>query len=155
LQAGYGITKNESGAGFVEFSQSDGFNVGVTAQINLFDGLNLNRRLENARISAQNQQLRQEQLHNQIESDLLAAYTSYQQGLRLIELEEENLTYAQKSLDIALERFELGTINFIELREAQRTFISAQSRLITARYQAKSAEVELLRLSGQLISDSR
>jgi outer membrane protein TolC len=73
----------------------------------------------------------------------------------LINLEEENLTYAQKSLDIALERFELGTINFIELREAQRTFISAQSRLITARYQAKSAEVELLRLSGQLISNTQ
>jgi outer membrane protein len=151
LQAGYGWTKNESGAGFVEFSKTDGFNVGVTARINIFDGLNVNRRIQNAEVQIRNQELRQSQLQDQIRSDLLTAYSSYQQGIQLIELEEENLEIAKRSLDIALERFELGTINFIELREAQRTYISAQSRLITAQYQAKSAETELLRLSGQLV----
>lgn len=151
LNAGYGYTRNESGSGIFEFNESDGFNFGLTARVNLFDGMNVHRRIQNAQIEANTEQLRQEQLRDQIESDLLTAYNSYQQGLRLIELEEENLSIAERSLSIALERFELGTIDFLELREAQRTYIAAQSRLITAQYQAKSSETELLRLSGQLV----
>jgi outer membrane protein TolC len=51
---------------------------------------------------------------------------------------------------VALKQFELGTITSVELREVQEQFIEAESRLLTAQFEAKQAEVELLRLSGQL-----
>jgi outer membrane protein TolC len=37
----------------------------------------------------------------------------------------------------------------------QEQFIQAESRLLTAQFEAKQAEVELLRLSGQLLSKYR
>lgn len=42
-------------------------------------------------------------------------------------------------------------ITSVELREVQEQFIQAESRLFTARFEAKWAEVELLRLSGKLL----
>jgi outer membrane protein TolC len=67
-----------------------------------------------------------------------------------VDLEKDNLSNAEQTLDIALERFRLGTISSLELREAQRSFLESENRLINAEFEAKVAETELLRLSGEL-----
>lgn len=150
LNMGYGYNLNESGAGFLELSQSTGFNYGVTARVTLFNGFDIDRRKQNAQIRLKNQQLTLEQQEQQVRAALNSQFTSYLNALRLVELEEENLSYAEQTVEIALERFKLGTINSIELREAQRTLIDAESRLIQARYEAKAAETELYRLMGMV-----
>lgn len=151
VTAGYGYNRNESGAGFLELSESDGFNYGLTARINLFDGFDVSRRIQNAKIRLKNRELALEELEQQVKARLSRQFVNYINSLRLVELETENLTYAQQSLEIALERFQLGTINSIELREVQRTLIAAENRLIQAQYEAKVAETELLRISGGLV----
>jgi outer membrane protein TolC len=150
LSSGYGYNRNELGSGFIEFSESEGFNVGLTARINLFNGFETNRRIQNAQINQKTRQLAVEAEQQRIVSDLLAFYRFYRNSLELIELEEENLENATETLDIALERFRLGTISALEFREAQRTFLAAESRLLNTRYEAKQAETNLLRISGQL-----
>ena len=70
---------------------------------------------------------------------------------QLAELEEENLELAQRALRIALEQFQLASITSTELREAQRMVLDTRVRLIDARFDAKAAETELLRLSGGLV----
>jgi outer membrane protein TolC len=77
-------------------------------------------------------------------------FRSYQNNLELVDLERDNLSNAEQTLDIALERFRLGTISSLELREAQRSFLESENRLINAEFEAKVAETELLRLSGEL-----
>ena len=62
----------------------------------------------------------------------------------------ENLVLAEETMDIALEQFMLATITSIELRESQRILLDTENRLITAQYEAKLSETELLRLSGKL-----
>ncbi|MDR8392770.1 TolC family protein [Aliifodinibius sp. S!AR15-10] len=148
LNVGYGYNLNESGAGFLELSQSTGFNYGLTARITLFDGFNRERRRQNAQIALKNQRLSFQEQQQQVKAGINSEFNSYLNALRLVKLEEENLVYAEQTVDIALERFKLGTINSIELREAQRTLIDAESRLIQARFEAKAAETELYRLMG-------
>jgi outer membrane protein len=87
---------------------------------------------------------------NRIHASFLRAFRTYQNSLELVDLEEDNLANAEETLDIALERFRQGIISAIEFREAQRAFLSAESRLIEAKYDAKIAETELLRLTGGL-----
>jgi outer membrane protein TolC len=58
---------------------------------------------------------------------------------------------AKENVFIALESFKRGVNTFIELRTAQQSLAEAYSRLITARYNAKLAETELLRLNGSLL----
>lgn len=150
LNLGYGYNRNESASGILEFSESDGLTYGISANVGLFEGFNLNRRVQNAKIAFKNQQLAVEEQKKQVEAALSSVYQNYANALKLVDLESKNMTYAEQSVEIALERFELGTINSLELREAQRTLISAENRLIQAQYEAKIAETELMRLSGML-----
>jgi len=150
---GYNYNRSEGGAGIVDLSRTDGFNYGISARLNLFDGFNVNRRKQNAEIRLKNVQLSIEETRLGIKSDLQRVYQSYLNALRLIELEQQSLDIAEQSQEIALERFRLGTIDSIELREAQQTLINAENRLIIAQVEAKNAETELLRLSGQLVSE--
>lgn len=151
LGGGYRYNKTEASQGFSELNETKGFSYGLTARINLFDGLNKNRRRQNAQIELKNEQLRQEQQKLLITAQIRQIYEQYSDALALIDLEVENLQYTEQTLDIALERFRLGTISSVELREAQLSLLNAENRLISAQIEAKTAETELLRLSGRLI----
>lgn len=152
VSGGYGYSRTEASVGFSEFSETDGFRYGVTARINLFDGFNKKRRTQNAQIALKNEELRRQDLSLQVTAQVSQIYARYSDALSLIELEEENLEINKETVDIALERFELGTISSIELREAQQSLLNAENRLIDAQITAKTAETELLRLSGRLFS---
>lgn len=66
-------------------------------------------------------------------------------------LEEENIKLVRENLFIARERYRLGISTFLEMREAQQSLADANTRLIEARYNTKIAEIELLRLRGDLV----
>lgn len=151
VNGGYGYNKTESSSGFADFSKTTGFNYGITARINLFDGFNKNRASQNAKLRLKNQQLLLEELKLNVSSEVQQLYEQYEDALSLIELEKENLAYIKQTQEIALERFRLGTISSVELRETQLSLLNAENRLIVAQIEAKTAETELLRLSGNLL----
>ncbi|MGF1670362.1 MAG: TolC family protein [Balneolaceae bacterium] len=150
LNSGYTFNRNESTGGFTTFIQTSGFNIGLTARINLFDGFNTNRRVQVAKLNVKSVQYQREELMQRLLSNFNIIYRTYLNSIDLVDLEEENLENAEETLDIALERFRLGTISALEFRESQRTFLAAESRLIQAKFEAKQSETELLRLSGRL-----
>jgi outer membrane protein len=151
LVGGYNYTNSESQAGFIKSNKNYSLNYGISASFNLFNGLNTSRKIENAEIEIENSKLNYDLVRTGIEANLLNIYKKYLNSLELVNLEEENLTIARESVDIALERLRLGNITPLEFRETQQKLIDAKSRLVSAQYDAKSAETELLRLSGQLI----
>ncbi len=150
LTSGYSFNRSENDGGFFQFNETTGFSIGITARVNIFNGFNLNRRVQNAQITQKNAELNLESQKLRLESDFEAIYRSYLNNLELVDLEEENLANAEETLDIALERFRLGSISSLEFREAQRTFLAAENRLIRAKFDAKVAETELLQLTGEL-----
>lgn len=151
LVGGYNYTNSESEAGFIKSNKNYSLSYGISASLNLFNGLNTRRKIENAAIGIENSQLNYDQVRTGIEADLLNTYKKYLNSLQLVQLEEENLKVAQESVGIALEKLKLGNITPLEFRETQRKLIDAKSRLVSAQYDAKTAETELLRISGQLI----
>jgi outer membrane protein TolC len=151
LVGGYNYTNSESEAGFIKSNKNYSLSYGISASLNLFNGLNTRRKIENAAIGIENSQLDYDQIKTKIEANLLNTYKKYLNSLQLVQLEEENLKVAQESVDIALEKLKLGNITPLEFRETQRKLIDAKSRLVSAQYDAKTAETELLRISGQLI----
>ncbi|HCO83238.1 MAG TPA: transporter, partial [Arenibacter sp.] len=50
------------------------------------------------------------------------------------------------------EQFQLGRITSIEFRQAQINLLNAQTNKNLAKYDAKLAELQLLQLTGQLLS---
>ncbi len=150
LTSGYSFNRSENDGGFIRFNETTGFSIGLTARVNLFDGFNQSRRVQNAQINQKNAEISYEMQKLRLESDFSAIYRSYENALELVDLERDNFENAQETLDIALERFRLGTISSLEFREAQRTFLQAENRLINVLFDAKVAETTLLQLSGDL-----
>ncbi|MDR9365790.1 MAG: TolC family protein [Balneolaceae bacterium] len=150
FSSGYSFNRNESGGGFFSFNETTGFSYGLTARVPIFNGFNINRRIQNAKIDQKNAEISRQQERLRIESNFESAFRAYANAIELVDLEEENYQNAEETLDIALERFRLGSISSLEFREAQTTFLQAENRLINAKYEAKIAETELLQLSGNI-----
>jgi len=151
LTAGLSYSQLNAESGFVQENTSTEFTYGVSLTLDLFDGLNRWRRTQNADVRATNARLAVEDVRSRLVTELTNAYERYQNRLRLVDLERQTLEAVRANVDVALEQFEQGTITSIELREVQEQFIQAETRLLTVQFEAKQAEVELLRLSGQLL----
>lgn len=152
LDVSYGYTNLNREAGQLQSNISDGVTYGVGASWNLFDGFNTRRTVQNARILVNNSELAYEQVKLDLDADLQKVYLSYQSNLNLYELERANLAVAKENEEIALERYKLGNSDALELREAQLNAVAAESRMLDAAYSVKVAEIELYRLSGELMS---
>ncbi|MFL0161577.1 TolC family protein [Aquirufa salirivi] len=152
LVAGYNYNTVNNGAGFgVSKGSSDVMNYGIRASINIFDGSNQKRRIQNAKINAEIADIQVADLKNTLVSNIEKAYVNYENALNLINLETENYGIAKQNIDIAFDRFKVGIATSYELREVQRNAVAAETRLIEAKFAAKTAEIELIRLSGNLL----
>jgi outer membrane protein TolC len=137
------------------FNQNRGYNYGIAVNLPIFNGFNINRQAQNARINLETTNLEVQREENRLQADLARAYSQYANRLQLLELEETNVKLAQENSDIALERYKLGLLTAIELREAQRNELVASNRLIDIKFQAKSAEIELKRLTSSLLQENQ
>ena len=102
-------------------------------------------------IKAMQQQLQLDNQRLMMDVAVKNAFRDYELQKQNLVLEEENILLAKENVTIALERFRLGVSTYIELREAQISLNDGYNRLIAARYNAKVAEVELMRLKGEIL----
>lgn len=148
----YNTTNNQAGFG-IKSARNDVFSYGARVSINIFDGFNQKRRIQSARINA----LISEDVEADVKNQLLATfdrtYLNYKNSLQLVALEEANFKIARQNVEIAFERYRVGNATAYEFREVQRNTVAAETRLIEAEYNAKLAEVELLRLSSTILQD--
>ena len=149
LNAGYGYTLNKYDISSTMQRDNLGFNFGVTMGFNLFDG-NRKREIKNARIAIENAQLQQDDMRQTLKADLNNLWQAYQNNIEMLELERENLISAIENHEIASERYMLGTRSGIEMREAQKSLLDAEERILSAEYDTKMCEISLLQLSGKI-----
>ena len=151
--AAYIYNKQSSEAGFLVSNQFNGLNYGFTMRLNLFNGGNINRIIRNSKMLEEISEAELAQTELMAIRDLENIYLEYVNNLQLVKLEQQNLDVALESAEIALDRYRFGSSSFIELRDAQINAVRAYGRLLSATYNTKVAETELLRLSGRLVSD--
>lgn len=133
------------------FNQNKGFNYGLGINVPILNGFNTRRLIKQADLDVRYQQLFYENQRSLIDAGVSNAFKDYELQKQLLQLEEDNIALAKENVTIALERFRQGVSTNLELREAQRSLEEAYNRLISARYNTKVAETELLRLKGDLV----
>ena len=149
VNAGYGYTLNKYDISSTMQRDNLGFNFGVTMGFNLFDG-NRKHEIKNARIAVENAQLQQDDMRQTLKADLSNLWQAYQNNIEMLELERENLISAIENHEIASERYMLGNLSGIEMREAQKSLLDAEERILSAEYDTKMCEISLLQLSGKI-----
>ena len=150
LNSSYGFSLNSSNAGFILINQNLGLNTSISATWNIFNGEITRRQIQTAKLNTKLLETQQEDVWAQISSLLRKAYNQFQTDKQLLELEEANLALAEENLNIAFEKFKLGSSTILELNQAQQSFDNVSNRLVTNRYNLKISELEVLRLSGFL-----
>ncbi|MCM1107475.1 MAG: TolC family protein [Clostridium sp.] len=151
LNAGYGYTHTRYAVSANRLRSQWGLNAGLTVGLNLFDG---SRRTErrNADIALENSRLERQNLELSLRADMHNLWQAYENNVQMWHLERENLEAARENYEIAYDRYMLGDLSGFEMREAQKSLLDAEERILTAEYNTKMCEISLLQLSGNVMN---
>ncbi len=151
FNANYLFARSENQAGFALLNQNLGLNLGLTASWTIFNGLNATNQIKNARLQLDNANYEFNNTKALLDAQLYSMFKRYQDDAKILELEEENTKLAKEAVDIALERFKIGSSNSLELKEIQKSYDDALTRLAEARFNAKVSETQLMKLNGEIV----
>ena len=150
LNAAYGLTHNIYGNSTYTDRTNWGPSFGATIGINLISGKQRTQE-RNARLDELTADITIDQLELQLRANLDDFWQAYQNNLMLLELQEQNLKTAQETMDIAQERYLLGNLSGLEMREAQKSLLDAEESLLQVQYDTKVCEISLLQISGRIM----
>ena len=151
LSSGYTYSYNRYETGNLKNQQVNGMNYGLILGMDIYDGLERRREKLNAKMAIETQKYQYQEIEQEVKADLITIYYAYENNLKLSKLEEQNLEVARENLGIALERYKLGDLSGLDLREVQKSLLDAEERLISVQYLTKLAEISLLQISGQVM----
>lgn len=149
LNAGYDYTFNKYDTNSYTSRSNWGGSAGVTVGFNLWDG-NRKRERRNAKIEIENARLERNRLELALKAELGNLWQAYRNNIQLLNLEKQNVITARENHEIAKERYMLGDISGIEMREAQKSLLDAEQRLLSVEYDTKLCEISLLQITGEV-----
>lgn len=138
--------------GFATKNISSGFSAGLQLSWNVFDGGSNRTALKNSKISLENQELALEEVKVQVDRDVANTYGDYLNRKRAYQLLSRSIVTAQNNYDRSLDRYRLGQLTSLELRQAQINLLNAKMNANMAKYQAKLSELTYLQTCGQLLN---
>jgi len=147
---GYNVTSSSSAAGFSLLNESYGPFLGLNLSIPLYGGGAAKHGLKTAKLNTNNARLQYKNAELDLSTELYKTYQSYQNNLQQIPTESDNFKMSQSLLELVMQKFQLGQATMVDVKQAQQSFENAGFRLVSLRFNAKIAEIELKRLSNQL-----
>ncbi len=150
LNTAYNFGRTRSQAGFALYNQSLGPNIGVSASIPIFTGVSVNRLVKLANLDLETRNLQLKLAENRLLSQLWRALKTLEIQLESANIETQNVELAKENNEIMKGRFRLGQSTSLELKDAEFQLSNAESRLLQARFNAKIAENQVLRLAAEL-----
>lgn len=150
LNGNYNFVRSSNTAGFTLLNQTYGPSASIGVSLPLFAGLVVKKQLKVADIQIKDQNIRIEQLNNNIDKLTTTSFYNYQNAVNIVDLERENLKLSQENIFIATARFRQLNITSVELRQVQISYTDAQNRLYNALYEAKLAEAQIALLTGEI-----
>lgn len=151
LNGGYNYSNQSTQAGLITSNQANGMNGSIALSYPLFSGFKNQLQRQNNLIIFENRELEYDQQEMQLATDLNNTWASYQQSLRVLAFEESNLKSAELNLERNEELFKSGRITSTQFREAQLALVASQVRISNSKISVKLNELELMRLSGQIL----
>ena len=147
LNASYGYNYDRNGVAANQWSSHWGPSAGVSVGIDIFDPTRRSSRRA-ARREVEASRLQHEDLQLSLSARFRILRQSHINNLQILALEEQNLTAAQENYSTARERYLLGDLSGIEMREAQQSLLNAEERILKAAYDTKMCEISLMLISG-------
>jgi outer membrane protein len=121
----------------------------MSISLPLFDGLNRERRIEEARVQASDADLAVRAEEQRLTRDVRTGLLNAQTAFRTAQLQRQVAENASEELRMARERFRLGAANSIEVTDAQTRLSEAERAVIDAVYMYHKSVAALEALVGR------
>ena len=151
LNANYGVNDQRNGVGLVLGTYTQGLNAGLTLSVPLYDGGRVGMQAEQARLRAENAAIAEQQARVQVERDVRNAFTAWSSQREVLRIQGDAVSTARLNFDRTRELFQAGQITGLQFRQAQLDLANAERQAVVAGFDAKVAELGLLRASGGLL----
>lgn len=122
--------------------------VGLTISVPIFQGFSRQRALEQARVQADDDRETIRERELAVQADVAIGLENARTAYQSAQLEERNRLLAQRQLDLARERYQLGAITFVELVDAQTVLAQAEVNRAQAVYAYHDSVTNLEALLG-------
>lgn len=133
-------------------NSSDAY-VGITLSLNIFNGGVRNRSVQIAKINEETELIKTEQLTHSLSNQLLQLFSNYNVKKEILLLADEKVTAAKLNLELSEAKYKNGTINSFNYRDVQNIYMNASIAKFRAIYDLISANADLLRITGGIISE--
>jgi len=124
--------------------------VGATFRYNLYNNWKSKRAVEVAKINEEIAQMNIEDLKRSVRNNTETLISLFQMRNRLIEVSGENIIYAQKLYEMALDRFNFGSVSSFDLLNVRNQYLQTQLNHLDTQYSRIEAFYELFRIGGML-----
>ncbi|WKZ67608.1 MAG: TolC family protein [Flavobacteriales bacterium] len=152
LSAAYGVSDQRNEVGIVLGTYTRGLNGGLTLSVPLFDGGRVGTQVEAARLRAESAALAEQQARLQVERDVRNGFTTWRSQREVLRIQQEAMRAAELNFERTRELYQSGLLTALQFRQAQLDLANAQRQAVVAGFDAKVAELQLLRASGGLLT---
>ena len=151
LFAGYQFSNSFAEVGFINSNRSYGPTIGASISFNLYNGGKTILEIENSAVYQENAHLSKEQTNQNIDAEVLSLYYQYNSIQERILLASSNVGAINQVYEIASEQLKRGAINGYDFRLTQLTLLNAQLALMELQFTQKAVEINLNRLTGNVL----
>ncbi|ANQ50921.2 TolC family protein [Flammeovirga sp. MY04] len=126
--------------------------IGVMLSLPLFNGGQINRKIQSSKIKQYQAQLGIDKQQLLLESNinqLMDEYYYHQQRLLVL---QQAKTVTEDNLNLSAQQLDLGAINIFDYRQVQNATLSASINYLDAQYQMICSQINILKISGEILN---
>lgn len=125
--------------------------VGATLNLNVFDGLQRNYRVQQAKVAVLKAENNIKQFQMSAELEVSSASITYNNALSSMVAQKRNLELAQNVVDVSKKKFDAGVGSNLELVNAQTSLKEAETNYYSSVYDLLVAKTDYLKATGTLV----
>ena len=155
FSAQYGYNNTESNTSLILDQTSLGLTGFINFSWDIFDGLARRKVSQNMQIQVESNILELSAIKQEIQKEFNSTFEQYSNSINLIDIEKRNQTTSEKFFERAKEQFYQGQLSRNDFRLAQVDLSMSKNKLNQRMYSAKIAELNLYRLSGKILDQTK
>ncbi len=144
--ANYNLNSNELST----LTKNRSFAWGISISFPIFDRLQLQTQVQQAKINVKNAEAQLEQARRQITADVKKATLDIESAMKQLEVAERQVKSAELDLKTAEEKYNIGAGTLLDLLVATANYTSAVSSRVNAIYDYIIAKIQLQYALGEL-----
>ena len=150
FQGGYYLSHITNSEGATLRNNTNGIQLGGTLSVPIYNFGETKRKVSLAKADLLSTGYNLDNIRLQVKTDVLNAYTYFDNQQQLLQIERENCKLAKENLEISLKRLQLGQTTSLEVHQAQESYMESLTRLINFEYNLKVSETKIKQLISNL-----